>query len=324
VEAYASLTGLPTSLLDPTADFDVAEIRDFFEHRIFAQPEAVTAVVDLVTCIRAGLNSPDRPLGSFLFLGPTGVGKTQTALTLSEYLFGSPDRLVRFDMSEYQDAWAAGRLVGRYRGERGELVRRVREQPFLVLLLDEIEKAHANVFDFLLQVLGEGRLTDGLGRTVSLTSAVVIMTSNLGAGGPPSVGFSARDGAAERDAEVAHYTGAVEAFFRPEFVGRIDQVIPFRSLGAKTARKLVERALEQAFAREGLTRRNVRARATDAVVEFLIGAGLDTRYGARPLRRAVENYITAPLAKFLSRESGIEGIDVIIDMVDGLPRVDVE
>jgi ATP-dependent Clp protease ATP-binding subunit ClpC len=324
IEAYGSLTGLPMNLIDPEARFDVDEIRAFFDDRIFAQPEAVDAVVDLVTCIRAGLNSPQRPLGSFLFLGPTGVGKTQTALTLSEYLFGSPDRLVRFDMSEYQDAWAAGRLVGRYRGERGELVRRVREQPFLVLLLDEIEKAHANVFDFLLQVLGEGRLTDGLGRTVSLTSAVVIMTSNLGSGGPPSVGFSAGDEAADRAAEVAHYMGEVESFFRPEFVGRIDRVIPFRSLGSSTARRLVERALEQAFAREGLRRRKVSVRATDAVIDFLIKAGLDPRYGARPLRRAVENYITAPLGKFLSRESGIEDIDIVIDMVEGLPSVDVE
>ncbi len=128
--------------------------------------------------MRAGLNNPQRPLGSFLFLGPTGVGKTQTALTLAEYLFGNRDRMARFDMSEYQDAWAAGRLVGRYQGEQGDLVRRVREQPFTVLLLDEIEKAHASVFDFLLQVLGEGRLTDGLGQTVSLTSCVIIMTSN--------------------------------------------------------------------------------------------------------------------------------------------------
>lgn len=323
VEAYASTTGLPAGLLDPQTDFELDEARVFFQDHVFAQPEAVDAMVDLVTCIRAGLNSPQRPLGSFLFLGPTGVGKTQTALTLAEYLFGSQGRLVRFDMSEYQDAWAAGRLVGRYRGERGELVHRVREQPFLVLLLDEIEKAHANVFDFLLQVLGEGRLTDGFGQTVSLTSAVVIMTSNLGAGGPPSLGFSARNAEVDRQAEIAHYRGAVEEFFRPEFVGRIDQVIPFRSLGVGTARQLVERALQQAFDREGLTRRRVRVRATDSVVDFLIRTGFDERYGARPLRRAVENYITAPLAQFLSRESGVEDLELSVEMVGGLPHVDL-
>ena len=218
----------------------------------------------------------------------------------------------------------AGRLVGRYRGERGELVRRVREQPFQVLLLDEIEKAHSSVFDFLLQVLGEGRLTDGLGQTVSLTSTVVVMTSNLGAGGPPSLGFASRDPGAAREAEVAHYMGAVEKFFRPEFVGRIDQVIPFRSLGSETAHRLVERALSQAFGREGLMRRRIRTRATDEVVEFLIRVGLDERYGARPLRRAVENYITAPLGQFLSRESGISDIGLVFRMEDGLPTLDIE
>ena len=324
LEAYASITGLPVALLDPTVDFDVAAVRAFFEQRIFAQPESVSAMVDLVTCIRAGLNSPQRPLGSFLFLGPTGVGKTQTALTLAEYLFGSADRLARFDMSEYQDSWAAGRLVGRYRGERGELVRKVREQPFQVLLLDEIEKAHSNVFDFLLQVLGEGRLTDGLGQTVSLTSTVVVMTSNLGAGGPPSLGFAAKDAQATRDAEVSHYMGAVEKFFRPEFVGRIDQVIPFRSLGQETAHRLVERALEQAFSREGLIRRKIRVRATRDVVDFLIRVGFDERYGARPLRRAVHNHVTAPLGQFLSRESGIADIGLVFRMENGLPHLDIE
>ncbi len=324
LEAYTSLTGLPEALLDPNIQFDVARVRAYFEARIFAQPEAVEAMVDLVTTIRAGLNSPQRPLGSFLFLGPTGVGKTQTALTLANYLFGSADRLARFDMSEFQDSWAAGRLVGRYRGEQGELVRRVREQPFQVILLDEIEKAHSNVFDFLLQVLGEGRLTDGVGHTVSLTSSVVIMTSNLGAGGPPSVGFSARTPDGAREAEVSHFLGAVEKFFRPEFVGRIDRVIPFRSLGHDTAHQLVRAALRQAFEREGLKRRRIRVRATDDVVEFLIRVGLDERYGARPLRRAVENHITAPLGQFLSRESGIVDIDLVFRMEEGLPTIDLD
>lgn len=324
VDAYSSVTGLPRVLLDPSADFDVDEVRRFFGSRIFAQPEPIDAMVDLVTCIRAGLNSPRRPLGSFLFLGPTGVGKTQTALTLAEYLFGSKERLVRLDMSEYQDPWAAGRLVGRYRGERGELVKRIREQPFSVVLLDEVEKAHSTVFDFLLQALGEGRLTDGMGQTVSLASTVVIMTSNLGAGGPDSLGFSRGGEAAERAAEVAHYKGAVEDFFRPEFVGRLDRVIPFRTLGHDTAEQLVKMALRQAFEREGLVRRKIQVRTSEDVVAFLIGVGFDKRYGARPLRRAVEVYITAPLAQFLARESGIEDIAIYFDMREGLPHLDLE
>ncbi len=325
LEAYASFTGLPVNLLDPAKDFEKSAVVDFFGKAIFDQPEGVEAVVDLITTIRAGLNSPQRPLGSFLFLGPTGVGKTQTALTLAEYLFGDRNRLARFDMSEYQDSWAAGRLVGRYKGEQGELVRRIREQPFQVLLLDEIEKAHSTVFDFLLQVLGEGRLTDGLGQTVSLTSSVIIMTSNLGAGGPSSLGFAGKqDENSKRSVEVAHYMGAVERFFRPEFVGRIDKIIPFRSLSDRTAQKLVERALEQAFKREGLVRRNIKVRATDDVIAHLIRVGFDEKYGARPLRQCVENYITAPLAQFLALESDLEDIELVFDMVDGVPHVELD
>lgn len=324
LEAYASMTGLPPDLIDPNAPFDIAEVRHHFEEQVFDQPEGVDSIVRLVTTLRAGLNSPSRPLGSFLFLGPTGVGKTQTAVSLAQWLFGAKDRLTRFDMSEYQDPWSAGRLVGRYQGEQGELVRRIREQPFQVILLDEIEKAHSNVFDFLLQALGEGRLTDALGQTVSLTSCVIIMTSNLGAGGPSSLGFSSRTDEALRHAEVLHYTGAVEKFFRPEFVGRIDEIIPFRSLGERTARKLTERALEQAFAREGLIRRRIRVRATDELIQFLIRVGFDARYGARPLRQAIEQYVTAPLAKFLSEERGLEDLHLVFGLENDLPAIELD
>ena len=323
VDAYASQTGMPAALLDPDTSFEVAQVRAFFEGQIFDQPEAVDSMVDLVTVIRAGLNSAHRPLGSFLFLGPTGVGKTQTALTLAEYLFGSQDRLLRFDMSEYQDPWAAGRLVGRYKGEPGELVKRIREQPFQVILLDEIEKADSAVFDLLLQALGEGRLTDALGQTVDLSSAVFVMTSNLGAGGPPSLGFEMVSEDARQRREATHYQRAVEEFFRPEFVGRIDRVIPFRSLGGKTARKLVVRALEQAFSREGLQRREIRVHAEDAVIDFLIEVGFDQRYGARPLRQAVETQITAVLANFIARESDAREFSLVFRMSDGRPVLEL-
>ncbi len=322
VEAYASQTGMPQALLDPDTSFEVEEVRAFFEEQIFDQPEAIEAMVDLVTVIRAGLNSPQRPLGSFLFLGPTGVGKTQTALTLAEYVFGSTDRLLRFDMSEFQDNWAAGRLVGRYKGESGELVERIREQPFQLILLDEIEKAHPSVFDLLLQAIGEGRLTDALGQTVDLSSAVFVMTSNLGSGGPPSLGFEITDAEERHRRASEHYRRAVEEFFRPEFVGRIDRVIPFRALGPKTARRLVERALEQALGREGLTRRDVRVRISPDVVDFLIEQGFDERYGARPLRQTVETRITAVLANFIARESDARDLDLVFELIDGVPRLE--
>jgi ATP-dependent Clp protease ATP-binding subunit ClpC len=319
LEAFASQSGLPISLLDSNAPFSIDEVRDFFEGEVFAQPEAVDSMVDLVTIIRAGLNPPERPIGSFLFLGPTGVGKTQTALTLAKYLFGSADRLLRFDMSEYQDSWSAARLVGRFQGEQGELVRRVREQPFQVLLLDEIEKAHPSVFDLLLQVMGEGRLSDALGQTVPMTGTVVIMTSNLGAGGPGSLGFGAPGGREKTQAQ--HYLSAVEEFFRPEFVGRIDRVIPFRSLRRETARRLARRALEQAFAREGLKRRNISVRVEDDVLNYLIRVGFDERYGARPLQQIVENTITAGLADVLSREGQLSDVELVFELVDGVPQV---
>ncbi len=319
IEAFASQTGLPRELLDADADFDIPSIERFFKGAVFDQPEATDAMVDLVSVIRAGLNPPDRPFGSYLFLGPTGVGKTQTALTLAKYLFGSEDRLVRFDMSEYQDPWSAARLVGRYKGEQGDSVRRVREQPFQVILLDELEKAHTSVFDLLLQVMGEGRITDALGQTVPMTGSVIIMTSNLGSEGPESLGFDAS--VSRADVERQHFMSAVEAFFRPEFVGRIDRIIPFRSLGRATARKLVERALDEAFGREGLERRNIRVTATEEVIDYLIRVGFDERYGARPLRQAVENNVTATLADFLSGEGSLKDVELVFRMADGVPEL---
>jgi ATP-dependent Clp protease ATP-binding subunit ClpC len=324
IEAFASQSGLPRELLDAGADFNVASIEKFFGDAIFDQPDAVAAMVDLVAVIRAGLNPPERPFGSYFFLGPTGVGKTQTALTLARYLFGSEERLLRFDMSEFQDPWSAARLVGRYKGEQGALVRRVREQPFQVILLDEIEKAHSSVFDLLLQVMGEGRITDALGQTVAMTGSVIIMTSNLGSEGPESLGFdagAARPAEQLQLAERRHFRSAVEAFFRPEFVGRIDRIIAFDSLGRSTARRLVERALEDAFSREGLRRRNIRVRVADPVIDYLIRVGFDVRYGARPLRQVVENNITAILANAVSGEAGLRDVELEFRMLDGAPTL---
>lgn len=320
VEALASETGLPEELLDPNTDFSAADVRTFFEERIFSQPEAIDAMTDLVTILRAGLNPPDRPMGSYLFIGPTGVGKTQTALTLAEYLFGDEDRLLRFDMSEFQDRWSAARLVGRAKGDAGQLVRRVREEPFSVILLDEIEKAHETVFDMLLQVLGEGRLSDGLGQTVSLTNTVVVMTSNLGAEGPSNLGFEGSDTASDERLE-RHYVGEVESYFRPEFVGRLDRIVAFSPLGDDTARQLVERALEETLSREGLSRRDIEVVVDDAVVSHLVDQGFDERYGARPLRQTVEHEITARLADFLARNADLADCTLRIELQEGAPAV---
>jgi len=317
VDAMATQTGLPPALLDSDTDFSVDRVRDHFEAAVFDQPQATGAMTDLVTILRSGLNPPERPMGSYLFVGPTGVGKTQTALALADYLFGSEDRLLRFDMSEYQDRWSAARLVGRARSDPGQLVRRVREQPFRVLLLDEIEKAHDQVFDILLQVLDEGRLTDGLGQTVRFINTVLIMTSNLGAGGPAPL--ADEDRGVEKLRE--YFVDEVESHFRPEFVGRLDRVVPFDPLGDRTARRLAKTAVDEALAREGIARRNLTVEVDDAVVDYLADIGFDDRYGARPLRQTVESEITARLADFLAARPDLTDTTIRIELVDGAPTL---
>jgi ATP-dependent Clp protease ATP-binding subunit ClpC len=316
VEAMAGETGMPTALLDPDTAFSVDDVRSHFTEAVFDQPAASEAMTDLVTILRAGLNPPERPMGSYLFVGPTGVGKTQTALALAEYLFGDEDRLLRFDMSEYQDRPSAARLVGRTRGEAGQLVRRVREQPFRVLLLDELEKAHAQVFDMLLQVLDEGRLTDGLGQTVNLTNTVIVMTSNLGASSDDPAGPDDADDPDNR------YVRAAEDHFRPEFIGRLDRIVPFQLLGEKTARRLVRRTLDEAFTREGIAGRNLDIQVADEVVTHLADTGFDDRYGARPLRQTVESEVTARLADHLSRHPDLADTTLRVILEDGEPVIE--
>jgi ATP-dependent Clp protease ATP-binding subunit ClpC len=315
-ESFASQTGLPRSVLDLETDFGPNGVRQQLERAVVGQPEAIEAMVDVVSLVRAGLNPPDRPIGSFLFVGPTGVGKTQTALALAEHLFGSEDRLLRFDMTEYQDVASAGRLVGHRRGAAGVLARRLREQPFRVLLLDEIEKAHPSLFDVLLQVLGEGRLTDGLGRTVSTNHCIVVMTSNVGSDDVPSVTETL-----DVDAHRRRHLDAVDEVFRPEFVGRLDEIVPFRPLDASTARRILDRALDEALQREGLARREIEVDVDDAVIDHLVDVGIDARYGARPLQRAVEERVVAPLGRWLARHPARTEARLRVHLGDDGPEI---
>jgi ATP-dependent Clp protease ATP-binding subunit ClpC len=297
VAAFARSSGFPQDLIDPDCLLDVASVRDFFTTRVIGQPDATELLTNLIMVIKSSLNDPERPLGSFLFMGPTGVGKTESALTLSEYLFGDRDRLARFDMSEYGYPGSASRLVGGSRGE-GDLTRRVREQPFSVLLFDEVEKADPEVFDILLQVLGEGRLTDGTGRTVRFTHAIIIMTSNLGAGNQKSIGM--RGAAPDRETTLAHhYREAARAFFRPEFINRVDFLVPFADLDAQAVRGIAGRMLDKALAREGFARRGITVQYEDELLDLLMEHGFDPRYGARPMKRAVEQRILIPLSRRL-------------------------
>ncbi|MBE4752858.1 ATP-dependent Clp protease ATP-binding subunit [Corallococcus sp. ZKHCc1 1396] len=293
--AMREQTGLPDFVLGSAPP----KTRDTLERELAAQvagqPEAVSAVVDAILTLQRSLQPPDKPLATYLFVGPTGVGKTETAKALARTLFGGEGRLVRFDMSEFVSASSITRLLGMPGAPDGELTTALRTQPFCVVLFDEVEKAHPRIFDALLQFLGEGRLTDGAGRTVDARQAVVVLTSNLGV----------REAAARSgfhrtaDSAEAHYLSSVRAFFRPEFFNRLDRVVPFRPLTPAALRVVVEHALESLLSRRGIRRGNVLVEVEPALLDLLVEQAYDPRYGARPLKRALERRLTVPLAHHL-------------------------
>jgi ATP-dependent Clp protease ATP-binding subunit ClpC len=295
-QAFVARTGYPRALIDPSLRLDPEEVLLRLRERVVGQDEAMVLLRNLVVTLKTGLCDPSRPLGAYLLLGPTGVGKTESALSLAAYLFGDEKRLTRFDMAEYAAPGSAYRLTAAGAGQ-GSLTARVREQPFGVVLLDEIEKADGGVHDLLLQVLGEGRLTDAHGRTVSFRNTVVLLTSNLGA---ESSGRSFGFGNAGGDLR-GHYLSAATQFFRPELVNRLDQIVAYHPLTPEQIRLIASRVLERAVGREGLSRRGVTVRWDDAVVDRLAVLGFDARYGARPLKRAVEQHVVSVIAAQLAR-----------------------
>lgn len=296
--AFARESGLPLSMLDEDAELKLEEVQQFFSERVLAQDRAVELVVDLLATFKAGLSRPGRPLASLLFIGPTGVGKTEMARSLAEYLFSNRSRLTRFDMSEYADPASVQRLISGLGGE-GLLTARVREQPFAVILFDEFEKADSSFFDLLLQVLGEGRLTDARGRVADFTTSVIIMTSNLGAQGfmQGNLGFGTRRKKAE-----AHFTTEVRNFLRPELLNRLDRIVPFMPLDAAAIERVAARELELAQRRAAASGR-LEFLAAPGVVELLAKLGWQEKYGARPLKRAMERHLLVPLAVAVNESS---------------------
>jgi ATP-dependent Clp protease ATP-binding subunit ClpA len=296
VTTFAAECGVPEKLLRDDVALDPSAIRAFLETRVKGQPAAVDRVASVVSVIKANLADRKRPAAVLLFAGPTGVGKTELSKALGELVFGDRDRLVRLDMGEYGGADALARLIG---GEGpGQLTAAVRRQPFSVILLDEIEKAHPAVFDALLGVLGEGRLTDSRGRFTDFRSTVFVLTSNIGADTwRASAGFydTAGPGAA-----VAHYRAEVRRFFRPELYNRLDDVVVFSPLGEAEIDRIVGRELERVAAREGLRRSEIDLAVDGAGRRLLAGRGVDPRYGARPLRRVIEQQLVAPVADYLA------------------------
>ncbi len=295
---FAETTGLPLALLDESAPLDPQALRAWFQERLIAQPASVEAVCRLLVKFKTGLNDPSRPLAVLLFTGPTGTGKTQLAKLLGDWLFpnrAAADRLVRLDMSEYGGHDATRRLLGEPFGEPSELVKKLRRNPFTVLLLDEVEKAAPEVFDTFMNVFDEGRLTDALGRVTWFRSTVIIMTSNLGARRSGALGFSdAGPAQAARSDE-----GAIQSFFRPEFFNRIDQVIAFDPLDRAAVAAIAERELAALMEREGLRERAITLEVDEALQCEIIDQGFDPVLGARPLQRKIEELLVTPLARWL-------------------------
>ena len=317
------MTGIPVSKLEETEGEKLLKMEEELHQRVIGQEEAIVAVSDAIRRARAGLKDPTRPIGSFIFLGPTGVGKTELAKALAEYLFDDEDAMIRLDMSEFQEQHTVSRLIGSPPGyvgydEGGGLTEAVRRRPYRVILFDEVEKAHPDVFNTLLQLLDDGRLTDGHGRTVDFRNTVVIMTSNLGTGiqERESFGFTRRS-----ESESAHENlkGSVEKalreHFRPEFLNRIDEIIIFEPLTREELRKIVD--LLVAEVRQRMSDREIDFELTPHAKDQVVEEGYDPAYGARPLRRTVQRRIENELARRILSGEFHDGQCVVVDFADG-------
>ena len=321
-------TGVPVQQITETESQRLLHLEEELHKRVISQDDAVTAVAKAVRRARAGLKDANRPIGSFLFLGPSGVGKTELARTLATQLFGSADNMIRIDMSELMEKYSVSRLVGAPPGyvgyeEGGELTDAVREKPYSVILFDEVEKASSDFFNLLLQVLDEGRLTDSKGRTVDFRNTVIIMTSNLGAShlkpSGPVMGFSTGgDSAKDREAsfEVAkkEIMADVKRFFRPEFLNRIDEIIVFKPLEQKDLRQIVDILLKDLTKRLG--EKGVAMDWTTAADDVLVQEGTDFAYGARPLKRAIQKLVEDPISEMLLSGDVKDGNTIHVDSLD--------
>ncbi len=321
-EVVSKMTGVPLTRLEKKEKQRLLELEDELHKRVVSQHEAIVAASKAIRRARSGLKDPNRPMGSFIFIGPSGVGKTLLARALAEFMFGDEDALIQMDMSEYMEKHNVSRLVGAPPGyvgyeEGGQLTERIRRRPYAVLLLDEIEKAHPDVYNMLLQIMEEGRLTDSFGRHVDFKNVILIMTSNIGADlikNQSGFGFGKRNEESNYEKMKDLLDKEIERHFRPEFINRLDDKIVFRPLTREDLQTIVEYELNKVFKR--LVEHGLHLELDPAAKEFLIDKGYNPEFGARPLRRAIENYIEDPLSESMLRGE-FKGKSVIkIDVQD--------
>ncbi len=321
-EVVAMMTGVPTQRIAQSEGIRLLGMTEELKRQVIGQDEAIDKIARSIRRNRAGLRDPKRPIGSFMFLGPTGVGKTLLAKKLAEFLFNSDDALIRVDMSEYMEKFNVSRLVGAPPGyvgyeEGGQLTEKVRRHPYSVVLLDEIEKAHPDVFNMMLQVLDEGSLTDGLGRKVDFKNTIIIMTSNIGTRElkdfGAGVGFNTSELTKERSDSVIRK--ALNRQFSPEFLNRVDDIVTFGALNHDCILKIVDIELASFYKR--VEENGLHLMVTDAARNLVADRGFDIQYGARPLKRAIQSEIEDPLSEMLLREEAQPGDTIVIDVIDG-------
>jgi ATP-dependent Clp protease ATP-binding subunit ClpC len=330
-EVVSMMCGIPVTRVSQSEMGKLANMAEELKGKVIGQDEAVQKVVKAIQRNRAGLKDPNKPIGSFFFLGPTGVGKTQLAKVLAKYLFDSEDALIRIDMSEYMEKFSISRLVGAPPGyvgyeEGGQLTEKVRRKPYSIVLLDEIEKAHPDVFNLLLQVLDDGHMTDGLGRKIDFKNTILIMTSNIGArqladfGTGVGFGTKAREESREESSKTV-IQNALRKAFSPEFLNRIDDMIMFKPLMRDDIHKIIDLELDKLYGR--LNNLGYQIEITPKAKDFIVEKGYDEKFGARPLKRAIQKFIEDPLAEEIIKSNLHEGDKIVIDLKEGSDELTV-